>query len=102
MTRGATRPSLRGIDPPRNTRLAPGLLVQALVALGAAAALAGAALAVTSGRATLGGAAEVLALAAVGALTRRYGIGLPGNGFSSYVLGVMAFAGQIFFDFFLF
>src|SRR5207244_221289 len=24
--------------------------------------------------------------------TRRYGIGLPGNGFSSYVLGVMAFA----------
>ncbi len=92
MTRGATRPSLRGIDPPRSTRLAPGLLVQALVALGAAAALAGAALAATSGRATLGGAAEVLALAAVGALTRRYGIGLPGNGFSSYVLGVMAFA----------
>src|SRR5258706_1016373 len=28
----------------------------------------------------------------VAAITRRYGIALPGNGFSSYVLGVMLFA----------
>jgi methyl-accepting chemotaxis protein len=31
-------------------------------------------------------------LAVAGALTRRYGIALPGNGFSSYVLGVVAYA----------
>src|ERR1041384_4023705 len=30
-------------------------------------------------------------LAVAGALTRRYGIALPGNGFSSYVLGVVAY-----------
>src|SRR6266436_5483313 len=31
-------------------------------------------------------------LVLVAAITRRYGIALPGNGFSSYVLGVMLFA----------
>src|SRR6267378_1630389 len=31
-------------------------------------------------------------LVIVAALTRRYGIALPGNGFSSYVIGVMLFA----------
>src|SRR6266852_1783519 len=31
-------------------------------------------------------------IAVVGALTRRYGVSLPGNGFSSYVLGTMVFA----------
>src|SRR5258706_15047837 len=42
-------------------------------------------------------AGENLALAAVAlivaaALSRRYGIALPGNGFSSYVVGVMLYA----------
>src|SRR5205085_1207478 len=36
----------------------------------------------------LAGAVLVL----IAAITRRYGISLPGNGFSSYVLGVMLFA----------
>src|SRR5690242_16375504 len=31
-------------------------------------------------------------LVLIAALTRRYGIALPGNGFSSYVLGVMLYA----------
>jgi len=31
-------------------------------------------------------------LVVVGALTRRYGIVLPGNGFSSFILGVTAYA----------
>ncbi len=64
----------------------------ALVALGTAAAVAAGALAIGSGRATLGSGMEVLALVAVGALTRRYGIGLPGNGFTSYLLGVVVYA----------
>jgi methyl-accepting chemotaxis protein len=78
------------MTPPRKRGLARG--VQALVIVGAAASLAAAALALSAGRATLGGGMEVLALVAVGALTRRYGITLPGSGFSSYVLGVVAFA----------
>src|SRR5437879_13311957 len=31
-------------------------------------------------------------LVLIASLTRRYGIALPGNGFSSYVLGVMLYA----------
>ena len=92
MTRRATHPSLPGIDLPRSRRATPGTVVLALVALGAAASVLGAALAAASGRVSLGGAGEVLALVAVGALTRRYGIGLPGHGFSSYALGVVAYA----------
>jgi len=33
-----------------------------------------------------------MVLVVVGALTRRYGIVLPGNGFSSFILGVTAYA----------
>src|SRR5437879_2792857 len=71
--------------PSRRSSRTPGALVLALVALGTAAAVAAGALAIGSGRATLGSGVEVLALVAVGALTRRYGIGLPGNGFTSYL-----------------
>src|SRR5919198_2808726 len=72
----------------------PGVLVRGAVSLGAVAAIAAAALAYASGRAPLPGdiVEEVLALIMIGALTRRYGIELPGNGFSSYILGVMAYA----------
>lgn len=41
---------------------------------------------------TSGFAVTLVALVAAGALTRRYGIALPGNGFSSYILGVVTFA----------
>src|SRR2546422_2630126 len=72
----------------------PALLPRALVSLGALFAIGWAALGYASGaaRAGPGFAVELLALAVVGALTRRYGIPLPGNGFSSYVLGVVAYA----------
>ena len=72
----------------------PRLVVRSLVALGAIAAIVGAVAAFASGQAPFGveGVEEALTLAVVGALARRYGIALPGNGFSSYILGVMAYA----------
>src|SRR3989449_2003821 len=43
-----------------------------------------------SGRAVLGAGlgTEFVMLVAIGALSRRYGVALPGNGFSSYIVGV--------------
>src|SRR6266849_8995150 len=75
-------------------RTSPGLLVRALVALGAVAALVAAAGAYVSGQAALGVdvAEEAVVLAIAGALARRFGIALPGNGFSSYILGVLVYA----------
>src|SRR3989449_5849206 len=75
-------------------KASPALLPRALVSLGALFAIGWAALGYASGaaRAGPGCAPELLALAVVGALTRRYGIPLPGNGFSSYVPGVVAYA----------
>src|SRR5213082_581155 len=75
-------------------KASPGLLIRALVALGAVAAIAGAVMAFVSGQTPFGVDAleEALALAIVGALARRFGIALPGNGFTSYILVVMAYA----------
>src|SRR5436309_3518362 len=75
-------------------KTSPGLLVRALVSLGAVAAIGGAVAAYTSGRTPLVAdmTAQVLALVVIGALARRYGIPLPGNGFASYILGVVAYA----------
>jgi methyl-accepting chemotaxis protein/putative methionine-R-sulfoxide reductase with GAF domain len=75
-------------------KASPGLLVRALVALGALAAIAAGLAAFASRRAPLGSdvAQEIVVLVVVGALTRRYGIALPGNGFSSFILGVTAYA----------
>src|SRR5256885_5519088 len=75
-------------------KASPGLLIRALVALGAAAAIAAAVAAYASGRSALGAdvAEELVVLVIVGALARRLGIALPGNGFSSYILGVVAYA----------
>src|SRR2546421_1381433 len=75
-------------------KASPALLPRALVSFGALVAIGWAAFAYGSGaaRAGAGFATELLALAVVGALTRRYGIPLPGNGFSSCVLGVVAYA----------
>src|SRR5437879_1385862 len=72
----------------------PVLLVRALVALGAVAAIAVALATFASGRVPLDAdvAEEIGALVWVGALTRRSGVALPGNGFSSYILGVTAYA----------
>src|SRR5256885_11209840 len=75
-------------------KASPGLLVRALVALGAVAAIAAGLAAFASRGVPLGAdvAEEIVVLVVVGALTRRYGIALPGNGFSSYILGVTAYA----------
>src|SRR5437764_15350462 len=75
-------------------KASPGLLIRALVALGAAAAIAAAAARFAAGRPALGAdvAEELVVLVIVGALARRFGIALPGTGFTSYMLGVMAYA----------
>jgi len=72
----------------------PGLLVRALVALGAVAAIVAAVTALATGQEPLGTgvAQEIVVLAVMGALTRRYGIPLPGKGFTSYIIGVTAYA----------
>src|SRR5881392_4430568 len=72
----------------------PGVLVRALVSLGAVSAVAAAVAAYAAGRAVPGPGfgAEFATLVMIGALARRYGVALPGNGFSSYILGVTAFA----------
>ncbi|HEX4574375.1 MAG TPA: hypothetical protein VH158_04540, partial [Gemmatimonadales bacterium] len=96
MTRRAKGPSLRDIRMGASPRLtlSPALMVRALVSLGAVVAIGGAVAAYVSGRVSVGGGIgeEILALVVVGALTRRYGIPLPGNGFCSYILGVVAYA----------
>ena len=75
-------------------KASPGLLVRTLVALGAVAAIAAGLAAFASRQVPLGAdvAGEIAMLIVVGALTRRYGIALPGNGFSSFILGVAAYA----------
>src|SRR5437879_3169549 len=79
--------------PPRS-KTPPGVLVRALVSLGAIVAIVAAVVAYVRDPAALGPGLgpEFVALVVVGALTRRYGIALPGNGFASYILGVMVFA----------
>src|SRR3989449_7227620 len=75
-------------------KASPGLLVRALVALGAVAAVAAGLAAFASRRVPLSAdvAEEIVVLVVVGALTRRYGIPLAGKGFSSYILCVTAYA----------
>jgi methyl-accepting chemotaxis protein len=73
---------------------APALVVRVAVSLAAIVSFGAGLTAYVTGRVPvvenlpLAGALLVL----VAAVTRRYGIALPGNGFSSYVLGVMLFA----------
>src|SRR5256884_974004 len=82
------------MGPLSRLKASPGLLVRGLVALGAVAAIAAGLAAFGSRRVPLGAddAREIVMLVVVGALTRRYGIALPGNGFASYILGVTAYA----------
>ncbi|MFN2572100.1 MAG: methyl-accepting chemotaxis protein [Gemmatimonadales bacterium] len=73
---------------------APAFLIRAVVSLAALVSFGAGLAALARGGAPIGqnlplaGALLIL----VAAMTRRYGIALPGNGFSSYVLGVMLFA----------
>ena len=73
---------------------APALFVRVAVSLAAIVSFGAGVTAYVNGRVPAGEnlplAGAVLIL--VAAITRRYGIALPGNGFSSYVVGVMLFA----------
>ncbi len=75
-------------------RTAPATLVPGVVSLGAVLAVGVAFAGYATGRLSTSGTFPIAlaGLVAVGALTRRFGIALPGNGFSSYVLGVTMFA----------
>jgi methyl-accepting chemotaxis protein len=75
-------------------RTAPATLVPGVVSLGAVLAIGVAFAGYATGRLSTSGTfpTTLAGLVAVGALTRRFGIALPGNGFSSYVLGVTTFA----------
>src|SRR5215510_7893271 len=73
---------------------APAVIVRVAVSVAAIVSFGAGLVAYINGRMP---AAENLPLAGallvlVAAVTRRYGIALPGNGFSSYVVGVMLFA----------
>src|SRR5882762_7657490 len=79
---------------PSRVSAAPALFVRVAVSLAALVSFGAGVFAFVSGAVSAG---ENLPLAGallviVAALTRRYGIALPGNGFSSYVIGVMLFA----------
>jgi methyl-accepting chemotaxis protein len=82
------------MSPLPRPKATPGVLVRALVSLGAAAAVAAAVAAYVAGRTVAGPGfgVEFVTLVVIGALSRRYGVALPGNGYSSYILGVTAFA----------
>jgi methyl-accepting chemotaxis protein len=73
---------------------APALVVRALVSLAGLACFGGGAVAFASGNTPAGDNLPLVAaaLVSVAALSRRFGIALPGNGFSSYVVGVMLYA----------
>jgi methyl-accepting chemotaxis protein/putative methionine-R-sulfoxide reductase with GAF domain len=82
------------MSPSLRFRTAPASLFPSVVALGALLAVGVAFSGYASGRLSTGGTfpLALLGLVIAGAFTRRFGIALPGNGFSSYVLGISLFA----------
>jgi len=94
LTPRATSPTLRDMRLPSRVSAAPALIVRLAVSVAALVSFGAGLVAYVNGRLPAGqnlplaGALLVL----VAAITRRYGIALPGNGFSSYVLGVMLYA----------
>src|SRR6185503_9839816 len=75
-------------------RVAPAVAVRVVVSLVAIVAVGAACVAYVTGRIPLspGMPFAAAALVAAGVLTRRFGIPLPGGGFSSYILGVVLYA----------
>jgi len=75
-------------------RVAPAVAVRVVVSLVAVVAVGAACVAYVTGRLPLvpGMPFAAAALVAAGVLTRRFGIPLPGGGFSSYILGVVLYA----------
>src|SRR5438034_7027995 len=72
----------------------PALLVRSAVAVGALGVFAITVMGYGTGRFPIDASFvwSVVLLAVAGAVSRRYGIALPGNGFASYILGVTAYA----------
>src|SRR6266568_7580182 len=79
---------------PHGTSTSRIVAVRALVSLVALAGFGAAVSVYAGGRAAVGGnfPIAVIALVAAGAATRRCGVPLPGNGFSSFILGVVVVA----------
>ena len=79
---------------PRGFVLSGVVAVRAAVAVLAVAGVVASGVAISAGRVPLTGttALTTALLLAAGATSRRYGIALPGNGFSSYVLGIVVIA----------
>src|SRR5216117_3523903 len=79
---------------PSRFSAAPALIVRIAVSFAALVSFGAGLVAYVNGRVPAGAnlplAGSLLVL--IAAVTRRYGIALPGNGFSSYVLGAMLFA----------
>src|SRR5213595_2519948 len=77
----------------RGQLMRPSAVVRIVVSIAALASFGAGLVSYVSGQVPAGEnlplAGAVLVL--IAAITRRYGISLPGNGFSSYVLGVMLF-----------
>jgi methyl-accepting chemotaxis protein len=73
---------------------APAWFVRVAISLAALVSFGAGIAALVTGAVPAGGNLPLAGalLVVVAALTRRYGIALPGNGFSSYVIGVMLFA----------
>jgi methyl-accepting chemotaxis protein/putative methionine-R-sulfoxide reductase with GAF domain len=73
---------------------APALAIRVAVFLAALASFVGGVAAHVGGTARVDESLPAVAvtLMVAGALSRRYGIALPGNGFSSYIVGVMLYA----------
>ena len=94
MTPRATAPTLRDMRLPSRVSGAAALIVRIAVSIAALVSFGAGLVAYVNGRVPAGEnlplAGTLLVLAA--AITRRYGIALPGNGFSSYVLGAMLYA----------
>ena len=88
MTHRATAPTLR------HTLMRPALLVRVVIGLAALVSFGAGLAAYISGRIPVAAnlPLEGALLILVAAITRRHGIALPGNGFCSYILGVMLFA----------
>jgi len=83
------------MTPRPNGRLpATALALRVLVGVGATLAVVAAAIGYAGGRFALGPGfgSALFVVAAAGAVTRRFGIALPGQGFSSYIVGVGLFA----------
>src|SRR5258708_20612995 len=82
------------MSPAARTAPQRALAVRLLVAGGAVVALLAALAGFATGRTPLPPdfGLGLVVLVGAGALARRYGIALPGNGFTSYVLGIAVYA----------